>query len=64
MNRNLKDIFVIIILFKGRLQEGRVKKSKIAHYIFVTKATDIKKYIFKKPLKNGCRNMCYILIFV
>ena len=31
----------------------------------MTKATDISKnYIFEKPLKNGCRNMCHTLIFV
>ena len=37
------------------------KKSKISHNFLVTKATN---YIFKKYLKNSCRNMCHTLIFV
>ena len=28
------------------------------------KATDLKNYIFEKPMKNGCRNLCHYLIFV
>ena len=34
-----------------------VKKTKMAHKFFVTKATDLKIIIFEKPLKNECRNM-------
>ena len=37
------------------------RKSKIAHNFFLTKSYN---YIFKKPLNNGCRNMCHTLIFV
>ena len=32
------------------------KKSKISHNFLVTKAAN---YIFKKYLKNSCRNMCH-----
>ena len=41
-----------------------VKNILKAHNFFRTKATDLKNYIFEKPLKNWCRNMRHTLIFV
>ena len=41
-----------------------VKKSKIAQNFYMTLGTDVITIFLKSPSKNGCRNMCHILIFV
>ena len=40
----------------------RVEKSKIAHYFFFDQNFRSNNYIFKKPMKNVCKNMCQISV--
>ena len=53
----------VVFFFTHRVGYRAVKKSKIAHNIFITKATDLKLY-FWKALENGWSNKCHTLIFV